>query len=60
MNLAEQGLCSWEVVNVDHDKALLLRYGMDVPVLLMHGEELCRHRASEVALKSILSEWQHE
>jgi len=41
---AEAGLCSWETVNVDQDKALLVRFGMDVPVLLVNGKELCRHR----------------
>jgi len=55
-SLEQQGLCSWETVNVDHDKALLIRYGMDVPVLLMDGKELFRHRVTEDALKSILVE----
>ncbi len=54
--LEQQGLCSWEIVNVDHDKTLLIRYGMDVPVLFMDGKELFRHRVTEDALKSILVE----
>ncbi|MFQ5344831.1 MAG: glutaredoxin family protein [Mariprofundus sp.] len=54
---AEQGLCSWETVNVDHDKALLVRYGLDVPVLLDNdGKELFRHRVSEDALQKALAE----
>ena len=53
--LAEQGLCSWEAVNIDHDKTLLVRYGMHVPVLLMNGKELFRHRVTEEALKSTLA-----
>ncbi|MFQ5518888.1 MAG: glutaredoxin family protein [Mariprofundus sp.] len=55
--LAEQGLCSWETVNVDRDKSLLVRYGMDVPVLLVDGNELVRHRVSETALKLSLLEY---
>ena len=54
--LAEQGLCSWETVNVDQDKSLLVRYGMHVPVLLMADDELFRHQVPEAALKSILVE----
>jgi len=54
--LAAQGLCSWEAVNVDQDKTLLVRYGMHVPVLLMDGQELFRHQVTEAALKSTLAE----
>jgi len=54
--LAEQGLCSWQTVNVDQDKTLLVRYGMHVPVLLMDGNELFRHRLTEETLKSTLAE----
>jgi len=52
---AEQGLCTWETVNVDNDKALLVRYGMDVPVLLANGLEIFRHRVSIEALKASLA-----
>jgi len=52
---AEQGLCSWETVNVDHDKALLVRYGLDVPVLLVDGIELFRHRVSANDLQASLT-----
>jgi len=45
-SFAAQGLCSWEAVNVDQDKALLVRYGLHVPVLLLDGQELFRHRIS--------------
>ena len=40
---AEQGWCTWEVVDVDTDKALLVRYGNDVPVLLIDGEKRFEH-----------------
>ncbi|MDQ6996836.1 MAG: glutaredoxin family protein [Mariprofundus sp.] len=52
---AEQGLCSWETINVDHDKALLVRYGLDVPVLLANGQELFRHRVSANDLQASLA-----
>ena len=32
------------VVDVDSDPALAERYGLDVPVLLLNGVEVCRHR----------------
>jgi len=51
---SEQGLCSWEAVNVDTDKALLVRYGMDVPVLVCEGEMLFKHRVTPEALRSAL------
>jgi len=53
---AEQGLCSWETINVDRDKALLVRYGLDVPVLLADGRELFKHRVTEDALLSSLAD----
>jgi len=52
---AEQGLCSWETVNVDRDKALLVRYGMDVPVLLADGQELFRHSVAADELLTVLA-----
>jgi len=53
--VAAQGLCSWERVDVDRDKALLVRYGMDVPVALVNDRELFRHRVTEHALKASLA-----
>jgi len=52
---AEQGLCSWETINVDHDKALLVRYGLDVPVLLIDGQTLFKHRVSAADLQTSLA-----
>jgi len=51
---ASQGLCTWECVDVDRDKALLVRYGMDVPVVLVNGAERFRHRLDESALNTVL------
>ncbi|WDD93465.1 glutaredoxin family protein [Burkholderia sp. FERM BP-3421] len=33
-----------EVVDIDADPALVARYDEDVPVLLLDGVEVCRHR----------------
>ena len=52
--VAAAGLCSWERVDVDRDKALLLRYGNDVPVLLIDGVEWCRHRIDAAQLRDRL------
>lgn len=53
-SLAEQGLCSWEPVDVDKDKALLVRFGLDVPVLMADGKVIFKHRVSEDELKAWL------
>jgi len=52
---AEQGLCSWETINVDHDKSLLVRYGLDVPVLLVDGQTLFKHRVAAADLQASLA-----
>jgi len=51
---ADQGLCTWESMDVDRDKALLVRYGMDVPVVLVNGKERLRHRIDADALNTVL------
>lgn len=55
--VAEQGLCSWEVVDVDRDKGLMVRYGLDVPVLLCDGKLLFKHRVTEEALTAALQQF---
>ncbi len=51
---AEAGLCRLETVDVDRDKALLVRYGMDVPVILIDGVEHARHRLDAAAFRAAL------
>ncbi|MDQ6986278.1 MAG: glutaredoxin family protein [Mariprofundaceae bacterium] len=53
---AAQGLCTWEVVDVDCDKALLVRYGNDVPVLLINGEKRFQHRVDFSELHAVLED----
>ena len=52
--LAAQGLCTWEVVDVDRDKALLVRYGLDVPVLLDDGDVIFKHSVATEELRAYL------
>ena len=53
---AEAGLCTWEKVDVDRDKALLVRYGVDVPVVRIDGEVRFRHFLSGKVLREALRE----
>ncbi|MGH8260237.1 MAG: glutaredoxin family protein [Steroidobacteraceae bacterium] len=44
-----------EVVDVDSDSELHRRYGLSVPVLLLDGTVVCRHRLDEAELTRLLS-----
>jgi hypothetical protein len=41
-------------LDVDADPQLLRRYGLDVPVLLLDGSLVCRHRLDVPELKRLL------
>ena len=43
-----------EVRDVDADPLLRRRYGLDVPVLLLDGTVVCRHRLDEGELRRLL------
>jgi hypothetical protein len=43
-----------EVVDVDSDPTLKRRHGLDVPVLLLDGAVVCRHRLDAGELKRLL------
>jgi len=43
-----------EVVDVDSDPELLRRYGLNVPVLLLDGTVVCRHRLDAAELRRLL------
>ncbi len=43
-----------EVVDVDSDEQLLRRHGLDVPVLLLDGTVVCRHRLDASELRRLL------
>lgn len=43
-----------EVVDVDSDPTLQRRHGLDVPVLLLDGTVVCRHRLDVPELKRLL------
>ena len=43
-----------ELVDVDSDPQLLRRHGLDVPVLLLDGTVVCRHRLDAAELARLL------
>jgi predicted thioredoxin/glutaredoxin len=43
-----------EVVDVDGDPLLQRRHGLDVPVLLLDGTVVCRHRLDPDELRRLL------
>lgn len=43
-----------DVLDVDADAELLRRFGLHVPVLLLDGEVVCRHRLDVPELKRLL------
>jgi predicted thioredoxin/glutaredoxin len=47
-------LPSIDIVDVDSDPVLQRRHGLDVPVLLLDGSVVCRHRLDAAELKRLL------
>ena len=43
-----------EIIDVDGDPELQRRYGLDVPVLLLDGTVVCRHRLDSAELRRLL------
>jgi Glutaredoxin-like domain (DUF836) len=43
-----------DVVDVDSDPVLTRRHGLDVPVLLLDGTVVCRHRLDAEELRRLL------
>jgi len=43
-----------ELVDVDSDPELARRHGLNVPVLLLDGAVVCRHRLDPAELKRLL------
>ena len=41
-------------VNIDNDPELRRRYGWDIPVLEVDGQEICRHQLDAAALEQAL------
>jgi predicted thioredoxin/glutaredoxin len=44
-----------DVVDVDSDAQLRRRHGLDVPVLLLDGTVVCRHRLDAAELRRLLA-----
>lgn len=53
--LAARGLCAFDVVDVDQDLQLAVRFGADVPVLLMGDRVLMQHRIQPEELIALLA-----
>jgi hypothetical protein len=51
---ATRSLPPIEVVDVDSDPELARRHGLDVPVLLLDGTVVCRHRLDHTELLRLL------
>jgi len=51
---SSQALPPIEVVDVDSDPELRRRYGLNVPVLLLDGSVVCRHRLDAEELRRLL------
>ena len=49
-----RALPALEVVDVDSDPQLARRHGLDVPVLLLDGTVVCRHRLDAAELERLL------
>jgi hypothetical protein len=43
-----------DVIDVDSDPELTRRYGLNVPVLLLDGTPICRHRLDTAELTRLL------
>ena len=43
-----------DIVDVDSDPVLQRRHGLDVPVLLLDGTVVCRHRLDAAELRRLL------
>jgi predicted thioredoxin/glutaredoxin len=43
-----------DIVDVDSAPELVRRYGLNVPVLLLDGSVVCRHRLDEAELRRLL------
>jgi predicted thioredoxin/glutaredoxin len=50
----ERPLPPVEVLDVDSDPLLLRRHGLEVPVLLLDGSVVCRHRLDREELERLL------
>jgi len=50
----ERALPPIDTVDVDADPELTRRYGLNVPVLLLEGSVVCRHRLDRAELERLL------
>ena len=51
---ARMPLPALTLLDVDSDPQLARRHGLDIPVLLLDGSVVCRHRLDEAELRRLL------
>ena len=51
---SQQSLPPVEIVDVDSDRELARRYGLDIPVLLWGGVKVCQHQLDREELQRLL------
>jgi hypothetical protein len=52
--LRRRGEISFEEVDISNDPALLERYGLEIPVLMIDGTKAAKHRVTEAELTRML------
>jgi len=54
-DIAEKGLCTFEVIDVDRELELAARFGADVPVILIEGDVSMMHHIDQGELEERLN-----
>ena len=49
------GHTSIEEIDISHDSALVDRYGLDIPVLIIDGTRVAKYRISEADLRRMVT-----
>lgn len=55
-DFVRQGRCTLDIVDVDQDPALAVRFGMDVPVVLKDDNVRLMHRMTHAEIETLLEE----
>ena len=54
-SLANNNVFTFEEINIDNDPDLRLRYGFDIPVIVINGVEVFKHRLTSAEFEQALS-----
>ena len=44
-----------KIINIDSDPALMQKYGLLIPVLLINGQEVCHGHYDKIAVEKLLT-----